>query len=152
MIGIALDSNILIYLAEIDRHEADGHKIEAIGPLIGRLKDKAELFAPIQALGELFVVARRAGALAVEAREIVRAFAAGFSTVPSDDEAVLAALDLAVERRLQFWDSLIIAAAARAGCNLLLSEDMQDGLVPSGLTIVNPFADKPHPQLARLLA
>ena len=63
-----------------------------------------------------------------------------------------AALDLVIEHRLQFWDALIVNAAAEAGCTLLLSEDMQDGFMIRGVTIVNPLADKPHEKLARLLA
>lgn len=38
-----------------------------------------------------------------------------------------------------FFDAVIIAVARRAGATLLLSEDMHDGLVIEGLTIVNPF-------------
>jgi predicted nucleic acid-binding protein len=35
---------------------------------------------------------------------------------------------------------LIIAAAIRAGCNTLYSEDLQDGFQASAvLTVVNPF-------------
>ena len=38
-----------------------------------------------------------------------------------------------------FYDSLIIAAALEAGCERLLTEDMQDGQQIEGLRIVNPF-------------
>jgi predicted nucleic acid-binding protein len=39
-----------------------------------------------------------------------------------------------------FWDSLVVAAALEAGANVLISEDMQQGLVVEGvLTIHNPF-------------
>lgn len=41
---------------------------------------------------------------------------------------------------LSWFDSLIVAAAIETGCETLLTEDMQDGLVVDGtLTIVNPF-------------
>lgn len=43
-----------------------------------------------------------------------------------------------------FYDSLIIAGAAEAGCELLLTEDLQDGQRIRDLQIVNPFA---HPEL-----
>ena len=45
--------------------------------------------------------------------------------------------------RLTGW-----AVAADAGCRLLLSEDLQDGFTWRGVTVVDPFADKPHPLLA----
>jgi predicted nucleic acid-binding protein len=41
---------------------------------------------------------------------------------------------------LQIFDSIIIAAAMEAGCDILYSEDMRHNLVINGhLTIVNPF-------------
>ncbi|MDV3256212.1 MAG: hypothetical protein LOX97_00170, partial [Sphingomonas sp.] len=63
----------------------------------------------------------------------------------------LAAADLSVDHKLQFWDALIVSAAADAGCAMLLSEDMQHGFVTRGLTIVNPLTDAPHPKLAALM-
>ncbi|MBE9030972.1 PIN domain-containing protein [filamentous cyanobacterium LEGE 11480] len=39
-----------------------------------------------------------------------------------------------------FWDSLVVAAALETGADVLISEDMQQGLVVEGvLTIHNPF-------------
>jgi predicted nucleic acid-binding protein len=51
-----------------------------------------------------------------------------------------AAVALARDHNLSFYDALIVAAAAEAGCNTLYSEDLQDGRGFSGLSIVNPFA------------
>jgi predicted nucleic acid-binding protein len=45
----------------------------------------------------------------------------------------------------------MVAAAGEAGCRLLLSEDLQDGFVWGGVTVVNPFAPALHPWLADLL-
>lgn len=42
-----------------------------------------------------------------------------------------------------FYDSLIIAAALEARCQVLYSEDMQDGQAVRGLKIANPFAERP---------
>ena len=42
-----------------------------------------------------------------------------------------------------YYDSLVIAAALSAECEILLSEDMQHGqLIENTLKIVNPFAPK----------
>ncbi|MBP0661679.1 hypothetical protein J8J07_22440, partial [Mycobacterium tuberculosis] len=49
------------------------------------------------------------------------------------------ALVLAVEQHLQVWDALILAVAEEAGCETLLSEDLQDGFRWRRLTVVNPF-------------
>ncbi len=51
---------------------------------------------------------------------------------------------------LSWWDALIVAAALRQECTLLLSEDLQHNLiVDNRLTIINPFApDAPPPPAA----
>ena len=41
--------------------------------------------------------------------------------------------------RFSFYDSLIVAAALESKCNVLYSEDFQDGQEVESLTIVNPF-------------
>ena len=151
MTRIALDSNILAYLAGVSRSDEDEAKIAQVRTLIGRLGDSVSLIAPAQTLGELFVVLRRSGASAQDARAILMEFNEAFGTSASEGRSMLAAADLAVDHKLQFWDSLIVTAAADAGCRLLLSEDMQHGFVTRGLTIVNPLHGKPHPQLAALL-
>jgi predicted nucleic acid-binding protein len=51
-----------------------------------------------------------------------------------------AALALARDNRLGFYDALIVAAALEARCDLLLTEDMQAGRRIGELAIVNPFA------------
>lgn len=60
-------------------------------------------------------------------------------------ETTLAVFDhaLAVLRRdkLSWWDCLIAAAASAQGCDILYSEDMQDGRIIDGMRIVDPFRD-----------
>jgi predicted nucleic acid-binding protein len=43
------------------------------------------------------------------------------------------------EAHLSYWDALIVAAAQRAGCRILLSEDMQPGRDMAGVEVLNPF-------------
>jgi predicted nucleic acid-binding protein len=40
---------------------------------------------------------------------------------------------------LSFWDSLIVAAAHVAGCQVILTEDLQDGMEFDGVRVVDPF-------------
>ncbi|MBS0367119.1 MAG: PIN domain-containing protein [Proteobacteria bacterium] len=49
------------------------------------------------------------------------------------------ALKLARSHALAFYDALIVAAASDAGCQVLLSEDMQHGCKYGGVTVRNPF-------------
>ncbi|QOC23806.1 PIN domain-containing protein [Wenzhouxiangella sp. AB-CW3] len=41
--------------------------------------------------------------------------------------------------KTSWWDALIIASAQQAGCNWLLSEDLQPGQQIENLTILNPL-------------
>jgi predicted nucleic acid-binding protein len=50
------------------------------------------------------------------------------------------ALAIQSETGFGFYDSLIVAAAAEAGCGALFSEDLQDGRCVAGVTVRNPFA------------
>lgn len=47
-----------------------------------------------------------------------------------------------IEDRFGFswWDALIVAAAREARCELLLTEDLQDGQDLGALVVMNPFA------------
>ena len=149
---IAFDTNVLAYIAGVDRHADDGPKIETSRALLRQLRGRAALIAPIQGLGELFVVLTRSGASRDEARETVLRMAQSFGTADSNNAAFLSAIDLAATHKLQFWDALILNAAAEAGCTLLLSEDMSSGFAWRGTVVVDPFAPSPDERLARLLA
>jgi predicted nucleic acid-binding protein len=48
-------------------------------------------------------------------------------------------LELRAETRYSFYDSLIIAAAIRGGCDILYSEDLQDGQQVRGVKVINPY-------------
>jgi predicted nucleic acid-binding protein len=49
-------------------------------------------------------------------------------------------LDMTERYGSSIYDGLIIAAAVRAGCTVVYSEDMQHGQAIDQLTIRNPFA------------
>ena len=151
-LSVGFDTNVLAYLAGVDRAAADGPKIAAAKALVPHLGKVARLVAPLQALGELFVVLCRTDATREQAHAVVRHFAAEFDTAATGPDEFDTALTLATDHKLQLWDALILTAAADAGCSLLLSEDMQDGFATGGLTVANPFASTPHPKLAALLA
>ena len=52
----------------------------------------------------------------------------------------LKAIEIKERYQLQFYDSLILATALENGCNIVYSEDMQNGqVIDNQLTIVNPF-------------
>jgi predicted nucleic acid-binding protein len=86
---------------------------------------------------------RKARRTPAEARLAVE----GWQTTPS---AFASAMALSSGHSMDIWDTTIIAVAAEAGCHLLLSEDLSQGFNWRGLTVINPFAAKPHPMLQAL--
>ena len=62
-----------------------------------------------------------------------------FPTVSASGGAVKAGVAHAVAGRASYWDALLIATAAEAGCMLILTEDLHDGATLSGIGIHNPF-------------
>ena len=78
------------------------------------------------------------GLSADEARDDVRDLAA-WRPVKIDEPIVEAAWRIEDRYRLSFWDSLIVAAAQAAGCETVLTEDLQHGLDIDGLRIADPF-------------
>ena len=63
------------------------------------------------------------------------------SVVNEDMGLIDSAIEINQTYKYRFYDCLIVSAALRAGCETLLSEDMQHGqVIEKTLTIVNPFA------------
>lgn len=144
---IALDTKILAYAEGVN---GAGRKKAAL-ELIRKLPESST-FVPVQVLGELFrVLVGKAGFPAAQARAAILTWQDTFPLIETSPAILLAATDLAVHHVLSIWDAVILSAAAAAGCRLLLSEDMQDGFIWSGVTVVNPFVAAPHALLAALL-
>jgi predicted nucleic acid-binding protein len=58
---------------------------------------------------------------------------------PIDGALLERARDIEQRWRLNWWDSMIVAAAQAQSCAILLTEDLQDGAVFGGVTVRNPF-------------
>ena len=52
-------------------------------------------------------------------------------------EIILLASSLREKHLFSFWDSMIVASAINCGCNILASEDMQNGLKINNTVIVD---------------
>jgi predicted nucleic acid-binding protein len=59
--------------------------------------------------------------------------------ITPDLEYYSTALNILQETGYSFYDALILSGAARGGCVVLYSEDLQNGQQVAGVTIVNPF-------------
>jgi predicted nucleic acid-binding protein len=148
---IALDTNVLVYFSALSHGPDDDLKVAAAQTTLAALSEKADVRIPVQAYGELYTVALRFGRSREVARALVEKLRREFGSIGSDDETLGIALDLATEHKLQFWDALILSAAADAGCSLLLSEDLQAGFTWRGVRVVDPFAKKMDVRLKRVM-
>lgn len=144
---VALDTNILAYAEGV----GDASRCAGAIRLIEQLPAELVLL-PAQTLGELFrVLTGKAKREAGLTREAIMAWADSFEVADSSWSAFQAAMDLAIDHRLQIWDALIMAVAAENHCRMLLSEDLQSGFIWRGVTVINPFATPSYPLLDRIL-
>lgn len=125
------DTNILVYAFSQDSRAERARALLDVGGTVG-----------VQCLNEFANVARNKlgmdwGEVDAALGEIRLLCDVG---APVDLDLHKSGLAIARRYRLNVFDSLILAAALRAGCEILWSEDMQDGLVvETALTIRNPF-------------
>lgn len=59
--------------------------------------------------------------------------------VEIDFNLIIQAINISDKNKLTYWDSLIIAAAQEARCNIVYSEDFNPDQTIGSVTIKNPF-------------
>ncbi len=144
---VALDTNVLAYAEGVN----GVMRRDAALALIARLPPGAAVI-PVQVLGELFnVLVRKVGKSRADARHALSSWRDAFPTIETSLDVMLVAADLAVDHHLGVWDAVILSAASRSGCRLLLSEDLQEGFTWAGVTVVNPFSSPQHALLQAVL-
>ncbi|MFP4195047.1 MAG: PIN domain-containing protein [Desulfobacterales bacterium] len=126
-----IDTNILLYLLSEDTDKAD--RAEEIVRAGGRIS--------VQVLNEFTNVARRKLSMSwEEINETLKLLRLACPTDPLTLETHERGLLVAERYRLSIYDSMVIAAALIGNCEILYSEDMQDGLmIDHQLRILNPF-------------
>ena len=70
-----------------------------------------------------------------------------FELEPTGPTVLQSALNIAATANLRIFDAITLAAAAEAGCDLLVSEDFQDGFRWRSVTVTNPFGPSPDRRL-----
>ena len=133
---LAIDTNILAYAEGLNGEGMKGLALAAIAAVRGE-----DVLIPVQVASELYsVLIRKGGWRPSAAREAIARLTAIWPTVATDQETLTAAIDLVVAHRIAFWDAIVLASAAEAGCDILLSEDFQAGFTWRGVTVRNPLA------------
>ena len=141
MPGSFFDSNILLYLASDDAEKADAAERSISGG--GTIS--------VQVLNEIANVARRKMRMDWrETNDFLALIRRLMNVVPLTVETHDTGMALAETYGFSTYDSMIVAAALLDGCDVLVSEDMQHGLlVREQLRITNPFRTVIHRMLPR---
>ncbi len=135
-----VDTNLLLY--SVDRSHSE--KRDRAKRWLACLWEDAAGRLSWQVLHEFYVNAeRKMGLDRPSARKTVEALAQ-WKPVDTGLGLVQRSWHWIDQAQLPFWDSLIVAAAERAGCGWLLSEDFQDGRKFEAVTVVNPFTHRPE--------
>lgn len=132
-----VDTNILVYAFDASA----GLKKAVSERLLERLWEKRTGCLSVQVLQEFFVTVTRKVALPLsvdEAADRVRDLSKWMVFAPETGD-VLAAIALQKQAGLNFWDAMVVRAAAELGCELLWTEDLNDGQVIQSVQIRNPF-------------
>ena len=132
-----VDANVLVYAFDASAKIKQAMARE----LIERLWASGTGCLSVQVLQEFFVTVTRkvAKPLTVdEAADRIREFSAWKVFAPSADD-VLAAIAIQQQAEISFWDAMIVRAAAESQCDVLWTEDLNDGQSIRGVRIRNPF-------------
>ena len=130
-----LDTNVIVY--SIDDKNADKHAkakrivCEAVG--------NSNYIISAQVLNEFANIAMRKLHKPVPT---VKGYLAGLKYVETAavrPEWTTRALEIKERYELQYYDSLLLAAAESLGCDEFWSEDLNDGQLYCGIKAVNPF-------------
>ena len=133
-----LDTNVFIY--QLDSSDARKHKIAE--RLVRDALQNERACISYQVVQECLNTILRKAEVALDAqgtRAYLEAVLLPLMKVGASAALYERALDIQSRWRFGFYDSLIVASALAAGCDTLLTEDLQHGQVIETLTISNPF-------------
>ena len=131
-----LDTNVLLYsISDVPEEAAKRERAQA-------LIDGGEFALSMQVLQEFYWQATKTHRPWRISPEAAREMIEAWRRFPVQ-ETTLALLDSGFEiqarHRFSFWDCMIVAAARAQGCDILWTEDMDDGRIVDGMRIANPF-------------
>ncbi len=138
---VFVDTNVLVYA----RDSTGPAKQERALAWLNRLWETQRGRLSFQVLHEFYVTVTRKltpGLPFDAARSDVRDLLA-WRPVALDGATLEEAWVMQDQFELSFWDALILAAARIARCDVLLTEDLQDGQVFAGVRVIDPFTHEP---------
>lgn len=135
MSKIFIDTNL--FVSSIDQKEP--LKKDKAREILKKIVDSHQPVISTQVIKEFYVLAStklKADQLIV--KNIIHNFR-NMEVVSNDLDLIEQAIDISVISQLSFWDSLIIAAAEKANCEYVFSEDLNAGQTYRGVKVVDPF-------------
>ena len=132
---IFLDTNILVYT--VDRN--DKKKLSQARKILENAIAKDKPVISTQVLQEFYSATTTKLKLdKIIAKNIIHNFR-NMEIVQVDLGIIEQGIDISLLFQISFWDSLIIAAAEHANCEMIYTEDLNDTQTIRGIKIVNPF-------------
>jgi predicted nucleic acid-binding protein len=131
-----IDTNILLYALSTDSEEA------AKAAEARNLLDQPNGALSAQVLQEFYVQATRDTKADRITHDQAVALITSWERFKIQEltlPVVHAALGTKKRFRISYWDAAIIEAAKAAGCNIIYSEDLNDGQDFGGVRVKNPF-------------
>jgi predicted nucleic acid-binding protein len=132
---VFLDANIFVYAQDAGAPEKQRKSRE----IISKLADSGDGVISTQVMQEFFVAAtRKLGVEPLVAKGVLKTFTV-FEIVQVSSALIHEAIDCSILNQISFWDSLVLVAAASAGCSTIFSEDLNSGQTILGVKVHNPF-------------
>lgn len=134
---VFVDTNVLVYAEDEDA----SRKRDLARACLRDLWERKAGAISVQVLQEFYVTTTRKLPRRLEpetAEQIVEEYL-GWTVVETSGALVVRAIRRSLVSRVSYWDALIVEAAIAAGCDVLLSEDLNHGQVFDGVRVVNPF-------------
>jgi len=133
---IFLDTNILLY-AKIDDGSDKHSKCHV---LLATILVGSEIVVSTQVLNEYYVNANKMNIPPAEIQSTISQFISDFEVIPLTKELVPETFHILNRYKFSYWDSNIVSAALEGDCDVLYTEDLQDGqIINNRLRIINPM-------------
>lgn len=137
-----LDTNVLLYA--ISRAADEEEKAR----LANEILDAGDVALSVQVLQEFYVQATRASRSDALTHEQAASLVESFLRFPTAEitvDVMRATMGLRERFRLSYWDAAILEAARDLGCEVVLSEDLGDGMDYDGVRVEDPFRGTAEP-------
>lgn len=135
---VFVDTNILVYSRDASEPEKQPRAMACLEVLWREHRGCISA----QVLDEYYVTVTRKLAPGMPAEVAWQDVCALMTWAPVPVDEGLMRRAHAIERghSISWWDALIVAAAAVAGCEVIYSEDLGDGQVYAGIRVENPLS------------